>query len=160
MGGYRFPKAPFEKPDIQSFVGALEAKLQEAEAAGEDVDRLRGEQQESIDEYAATLNEEDATEFLLMCAAERLFLQKEAPTAHPARRNNRSANQISAWLKLDFRSLNPIRALRNLDPRSLDPTRALKKLGPRSRNPAVIGISIGVVLLIAVLVRVYVLFFA
>jgi len=186
MQRYLFPKAPFEKADVQSFVAALEAELQEGETAGEDVDRLRFEQQESIDVYASTLSGEDATEFLLMCAAERLLLQKNPPTQHPARGKDRSADRVRGWMSFDLRSFNPGRALKNLDLHSLNPTRALKNLDLRSLNPtralknldlhslnptralknvdlsainpAVVGISIGVLLALLILFRIYLLF--
>lgn len=146
MERYRFPKAPFEKAEIQSFVAALEAELHDAEAADGDVDGLRMVQQESIDGYAAALSEEDATEFLLMCAAERLFLQKDSPAEQQARGKDALANQAGGWMNLSLRLLDLTRALRNLD--------------VRLTSPAVVGISIGVILLIVVLMRAYVLFFS
>ena len=139
-----FPKAPFQKADVEKFVLRLHAEVKAAETAGEDVDRLKLEQQESIDGYAATLSEDEATELLLMCAAERLFLQQDPPAELPIRAKNDSANHTRAWMKLDLGALNPARVLPKFDILSL--------------NPAVIGISIGIVLVVFVIVRVYLLF--
>jgi hypothetical protein len=145
MERYLFPKAPFEKAQIHSFVTALEAELQEAEAAGGNVESLRTAQQESIDSYAATLSDGDATEFLLMCAAERLFLQTDPFANEPRRTERTSANQAS-WVSM------------MLGLKALNPGRALTKVDVGTVLPAAIGFSLGAVVFGLVAWRVYVLF--
>jgi hypothetical protein len=135
MERYPFPKAPFQKRDVEKFIEALDAELENARVSGENVDRLSSEQQHWIDEYAATLSEEDATEFLLMCAAERLFLQKDSPAGAPI--HSAEESDKKSWTLPTPGSWT------------------LPSLNLRDLNPAVIGIVAGVLLIIVVLVRLY-----
>jgi len=134
MERYAFPKAPFYKADVHEFISALQAELNDAEVSGEDVHRLRREQESKINEYAASLSQEEATEFLLMCSVERLFLQTNQPSEPPVDAIDAPPNRVIDSIKL------------------------LIKLMNHPMAPTVIGISIGVVLVVLIVIRIYGLF--
>ncbi|MGW8266477.1 MAG: hypothetical protein ACWGSQ_08920 [Longimicrobiales bacterium] len=127
MERYVFPKAPFHKAEVHEFISALQAELKDAEVSGENVDRLRREQETRINEYAASLSPAEATEFLLMCSVERLFLQTDEPSEPFVEPIEVPTNRVVSLIKLVTHPM----------------------------APTVIGISIGVVLVILIVIRIY-----
>ena len=135
MDPLEFPTPPFQRSKVRRLAAAIQAELRRAEAAGEDVDRVSLDLQDRVNEYAATLSEDEATEFLLMYSAELLFLQSEEVL----------------FLQSEEMEASTVPAFDALD----DSPQELEIKDTQDRTAAAVGIILGIALVLFVIFRIH-----